>query len=142
MIIAAFACFAFGDAGKKAEPKVDGIWVVKSAEIAGKKLPSEGAPPVKLTIKKGEYEVQAESLDRGTVTYDDAAKPKRMEIKGVDGPNAGKTILAIYELSGDEMKVCYDLSGKSYPTEFKTLPGSTLFLANYERAKAEAGKAK
>jgi uncharacterized protein (TIGR03067 family) len=129
-----------GDAAKKADSTLDGIWVIKSAEIGGKKLPSQGAPPVKLTLKKGTYEVQAESLDRGTVTYDDSAKPKRMEIKGVEGPNAGKTFLAIYELSGDEMKVCYDLSGKAHPTEFKTQPNSTLFLATYERQKPEAGK--
>jgi uncharacterized protein (TIGR03067 family) len=131
-----------GDGAKQAESKVDGTWKIKSAELAGKKFPSQPGVELKLTIKKGEYEVQAESLDRGTVTYNDSAKPRRMEIKGVEGPNAGKTILAIYELSGDEMKVCYDLSGKAHPTEFKTVPNSPLFLVTYERVKPAEGKAR
>ncbi len=131
---------ALGDGANQAESKTDGTWLLKSAEIAGKKLPSHPGVELKLKIKKGGYEVQAESLDRGTVTYRDSAKPKQMDIKGVDGRNAGKTILAIYELSGDELKVCYDLSGKSHPNEFKTSPSSKLFLVTYQRIKPEGRK--
>jgi uncharacterized protein (TIGR03067 family) len=126
-------CVALGDDAKKVESKIDGTWQAKTAELGGKKLPDETVANLKLTLKKGEYEVQAESLDRGTVTYHDSAEPKEMDIKGVEGPNQGKTILAIYELSGDKLKICYELSGKSRPTEFKTRPKSRLFLVTYER---------
>ena len=122
------------DDAKKDESKIDGTWLLTSAELGGKKLP-KGAESVKLTLKKGEYEVQAESPDRGTVTYDDSAKPKEMDIKGTEGPNKGKTFLAIYELSGDKLKICYDLTGKARPTEFKTQPKTKQFLATYERKK-------
>jgi hypothetical protein len=54
---------------------------------------------------------------------------------GTDGPNKGKTFLAIYELDKDSLKVCYDLSGKARPTEFKTKPDTTLFLVTYTREK-------
>ena len=54
-----------------------------------------------------------------------------MDIFGADGPNKGKTILAIYELNGDTLRVCYDLTGKVRPTEFKTKKGELLFLAIY-----------
>ena len=140
-IVMALPCVARGDDAKKDESKIDGTWMGKTAELGGKKLPGQAVTGLKLTLKKGEYEVQAESADRGTVTYNDSAKPKEMDIKGVEGPNKGKTILAIYELTGDELTICYDLTGKSRPTEFKTVPKSRLFLVTYERKKPEGEKA-
>ena len=63
------------------------------------------------------------------------AKPKELDITGTDGPNKGKTILAIYERTDDTLQVCYDLSGKNRPTEFKTTEGAPLFLVTYKRDK-------
>jgi uncharacterized protein (TIGR03067 family) len=141
-ILVAFACIALGDDAKKDETKIDGTWVLKTAELAGKELPKQAGATATLTLKNGKYEFQAESLDRGTVTYNDSATPKEMDIKGVEGPNRGKTFLAIYELARDKLTVCYDLSGKSRPTEFKTRPKSQLFLATYERKKPDGEKAR
>jgi uncharacterized protein (TIGR03067 family) len=56
-----------------------------------------------------------------------------MDILGTEGPNKGKTFLAIYELTGDSLKICYDLEGKTRPTEFRTNPGTQLFLVLYKR---------
>jgi len=58
-----------------------------------------------------------------------------MDITGTEGPNKGKTILAIYERDGDTLRVCYDLSGKSRPSEFKTTEGTRLFLVEYKLQK-------
>jgi uncharacterized protein (TIGR03067 family) len=63
------------------------------------------------------------------------AKPKELDIVGTDGPNKGKTILAIYEQDGDTLRICYDLSGKGRPTEFKTKEGTQSFLVTYVREK-------
>jgi uncharacterized protein (TIGR03067 family) len=95
-------------------------------------LRPNSAPEFLLTLKKGEYEVLAESPDRGTVTDDTSADPRTMDIKGVEGPNKGKTFLAIYELKDGTLKICYDLSGESRPTEFKTKPDTKLFLVTNE----------
>jgi uncharacterized protein (TIGR03067 family) len=134
-ILLVLPAYARGDDAKKDEPKIDGTWLAKSAEIGGKKMPKKVVENIKLTLKKGEYEVVAESPDKGTVTYDASADPKTMDIKGVEGPNKGKTFLAIYELKDDTLKICYDLSGESRPTEFKTKPDTKLFLVTYERQK-------
>jgi uncharacterized protein (TIGR03067 family) len=117
------------------DPTVDGTWQATSAELGGQKFPKTVTDTIKLTLEKGKYEVIAESPDRGTVTYDTKAKPKTMDIQGTDGPNKGKTFLAIYELSGDQLTICYDLSGTSRPTEFKTLPKTQLFLVTYKKLK-------
>jgi uncharacterized protein (TIGR03067 family) len=58
-----------------------------------------------------------------------------MEITGTAGPNKGKTFSAIYELQGDTLKICYDLTGKARPTEFKSKAGTQLFLATYKKVK-------
>ena len=50
-------------------------------------------------------------------------EPKAMDITGTEGPNVGRTILAIYERNGDVLRVCYDLAGKTRPTEFETEDG-------------------
>jgi uncharacterized protein (TIGR03067 family) len=132
----ALPCVAHGDDTKKKEPSVDGTWLAASAELSGKKLPKKAIETLKLTLKDGDYEVVAESPDRGTVTYKNSADPKEMDIKGVEGPNKGKTFLAIYELKDDKLTICYDLSGSSRPSEFKTRAKTKLFLVTYERQKA------
>jgi len=42
-----------------------------------------------------------------------------VEVSRTDGPNKGKSVLVIYELSCDSLKVCYALTGTKRPTEFK-----------------------
>src|SRR5262245_12365975 len=92
---------------KKDEDAIQGTWVAAEAELGGKKLST--AQPIKLVIKDGKYDV---TIDHGTVKIDASAKPKSMDITGTDGPNKGKTFMAIYELDSDTMRICYDLSGK------------------------------
>ncbi len=132
-LLAVLPCLAPRALAEDREPAIDGTWLLTSAELGGVELPKGAA--IKLTLKGGTYELVAESPDRGTVTYDTSAKPKAMDIKGTDGPNKGKTFLAIYDLSGDKLTVCYDLTGKARPTEFATRPKTKLFLATYQRQK-------
>ena len=100
---------------------------------------------ITLTIKDGAYEVIVDGephADKGTVSLDTSVTPKRMTIQGVEGPNKGKTILAIYEMgqteNGDTFRVCYDLSGKAFPTDFNSPKGSTHYLVGYRREKGSA----
>ena len=76
-----------------------------------------------------------DSPDKGTYTLDSTTDPKGMPVTGTDGPNKGKTFPAIYELHGDTLRICYDLSGQKRPTEFKSTAGTKLYLVTYARAK-------
>jgi uncharacterized protein (TIGR03067 family) len=58
-----------------------------------------------------------------------------MDIIGSEGPNKGKSILAIYELESDKLKICYDLTGKTRPKRFKTEAGTRQLLVTYQREK-------
>jgi uncharacterized protein (TIGR03067 family) len=113
-----------------------GTWLPTEAELAGKPFPDEVRKTMTLVMKDDKYIVTVgKAVDQGTVKLNPKAKPKELDITGTDGPNKGKTILAIYELDGDTLRVCYDLSGKGRPTEFKTKADTQLFLVTYKREK-------
>jgi len=121
-----------GDA--KDGDSIEGTWLPSAAELAGKLFPDEGRKAIKLVVKDNKYTVTIGKLaDKGTIKLNPTAKPKELDITGTDGPNKGKTFLAIYERKGDTLRVCYDLSGKNRPTEFKTKEGTQLFLVTYKR---------
>ncbi len=117
---------------------VQGTWVPVQAELAGKPMPEAVLKSITLKTDNGKYEVTITNTpesDKGTYTLDTGSDPKTMTIKSAEGPNAGKTFLAIYELKNDTMRVCYDLSGTKHPQEFKTSPGTLLYLVTYKRQK-------
>src|ERR1700741_895058 len=91
---------------------------------------------IQLKLMAGRYEVMADGQpDKGTYALVPDSKPKAMTITGVDGPNHGKTFPAIYEFKGESLRICYDLSGAKRPTEFKSAPGTLLYLVTYQRKK-------
>jgi uncharacterized protein (TIGR03067 family) len=122
-------------AAKKDTKQATGDWQLVDGELGGKKFPSDVVKGIKLSLTGDKYVVTAENRDEGTVKYIPNTSPAAMEITGTDGPNKGKTFPAIYKLEGDTLTICYDLSGKARPTEFKSKPGTLLFLATYNKAK-------
>jgi uncharacterized protein (TIGR03067 family) len=115
---------------------VQGNWKPARAELAGQPMTDDVLKSISLKLENGRYEVfVGDKPDRGTYTLDSASKPKSMTITGTDGPNNGKTYPAIYELKGDTLRICYDLSGAKRPTEFKSIAGTKLYLVTYNRKK-------
>lgn len=116
--------------------KLEGTWLPTAAEFGGQKWSDEQIKVIKLVVADGKYTVTVGGqTDKGTFKLDPAAKPAAMDIIGTDGPNKGKTIPAIYELSNDTLKVCYALEGKDRPSKFETKTGTATFLVTYKRAK-------
>src|SRR5262249_33889467 len=131
LFLAAVVCCGEGQDDAKA---MEGTWLPTTAEVAGKKLPDKTLKTIKLALKGDSYTVTVgEQTDRGKVKLDPGKKPRAMDITGTEGPNKGKTMLAIYELTKDSLKICYDLSGQARPTKFKPQPGPQLFLVTYKR---------
>jgi len=90
---------------------------------------------IRLKLESGKYEVLVgDQPDRGTYTLNATSTPKSMTIRGTEGPNLGKTFPAIYELNGDTLRICYDLSGAKRPTAFQSVTGTQLFLVTYARS--------
>ena len=115
---------------------VQGDWKPAKAELAGQPMADAVLKSISLKLDHGKYEVfVGVAPDRGTYTLDATTKPKSMTITGTEGPNQGKTFPAIYELKGDTLRICYDLSGAKRPTEFKSIAGTRLYLVTYNRKK-------
>ena len=115
---------------------LEGTWLPEKIELGGKEFPEEVRKTVKLVIVEDRFTVTiGKQVDKGTIRHNEKANPKEMDITGIDGPNSGKTFLAIYEVNGDTLKVCYDLNNLGRPREFKTKEGTKLFLTVYKRAK-------
>ena len=116
---------------------LQGTWLPTAAEVSENPFGEATLKIMKLVVEGDKYNATVGiSVDLGTIRIDPAAKPKTMDIIGTEGPNKGKTFLAIYELNGDTLRICYDLTGKVRPTEFKTRKGEALFLATYKRSKS------
>lgn len=118
------------------DDSLEGTWKPISAELAGNKFPDEVRDSIRLEIQGDRYTVTVgEQVDRGTCKLDPKTEPKALDITGTEGPNKGRTILAIYERDGDTLRVCYDLSGRARPAAFKTEAGTQLFLVEYKLQK-------
>ena len=127
------ACAASNQADLNA---LQGNWKPVSAELAGQPVADTVLKTISLKLESGRYEVfVGSSPDRGTYLLDETTQPKGMTVTGTDGPNKGKTFPCIYEVQGDRLRICYDLSGTKRPTEFKSLAGTKLYLVTYARKK-------
>jgi uncharacterized protein (TIGR03067 family) len=104
---------------------IQGTWKVVSFQEAGRRDPPPPAAleqmGMRIVISKDRYTVKTKEMtDARTYKVDPSKSPKWFELEGVKasggvevGPNLG-----IYELNGDELKLCLGRSGKDRPTSF------------------------
>ena len=115
---------------------IQGHWKPVAGELSGHPMAETVLQTISMKLEKGKYEVIADGRpDKGTYTLDASTKPKGMTVTGTEGPNLGKVFPCIYELKGDTLRICYDLSGAKRPAEFKSLTGTKLYMVTYERKK-------
>lgn len=121
-------------AGSDAE-RLNGIWQAGSLEANGSAIPSEDSAGLTVTIKGEKYTVDKDGqIDRGTFSIDVSKSPKRMDIHPETGPGNGRLIKAIYEFSGDSLRICYATEEDSdRPMSFKTEPDSGRVTITYKR---------
>jgi len=112
---------------------LNGTWTSQEALAAGGKLPAESK--FTLVLADGKYTVKLNDMeiDQGTCKIDEKKSPKQIEI--VSTASNGKKLLAIYELKGDTLKVCYDIQGNKHPTEFSSTKDNKWLLITYKRQK-------
>ncbi len=126
-------CIAIGCSSSKKSSVVsnplNGNWTPVREEFAGKELPAAAFKTQKLIISDSAYTFIAESVDKGTLKYKDGL----MDIYGKEGVNSGKHFSAIYKFENNQLTVCYNLAGDSYPAGFETKSKPMLFLSVFEK---------
>jgi uncharacterized protein (TIGR03067 family) len=116
---------------------IEGAWVPVAANVAGRELVVNDLRVKYLVLDAGGYSIVDRTnqiVDSGEYLVDDAASPQTMDIVGREGPNAGRTMLAIYQLDADRLTVCYDLDGKERPRDMQPRDDKLLLSITYTRA--------
>jgi uncharacterized protein (TIGR03067 family) len=69
------------------------------------------------------------------IKFDPTAKPMTIDSTIESGDAKGQTMLAIYELNGDELRVCFTPPDKTRPTKFSAAQGTGQLLYTAKRLK-------
>ena len=107
------------------------------AELAGEPAHPLLVENTELTLTVDRYSVyyDREIADHGRYFAAVGDPHSQLTLHGIDGPNAGRAIPAIYQTKGDLLSICYGLDG-SLPTGFTSPAGSQLYLVTYRRQPA------
>jgi uncharacterized protein (TIGR03067 family) len=112
------------------EHDLDGWWVATAAELGGVRLPDEALSELPLRLQKGTFRF---GTDEGRIVINRHASPGTLDIIPTRGPNRGRVVPAIIQITGSSLRLCCDLAGISRPPAFEAPPGTRYFLATYRR---------
>lgn len=114
--------------------ELEGTWRPLYAELDGEEAPVEVLQQTEIELTAGKYTVRFGGIaaDHGTFELDPGGPPAQLTLRGVTGPNAGRTIPCIFKFIDGTLMICYGLSG-TRPAKFQTLPGGQLYLVTYSR---------
>lgn len=116
--------------------KLQGTWTFIALEVDGAKVPEGMLGGSKLIIKGDHFtSISGGVTYEGTIKIDTSRSPKTLDLIFSAGPETGKTAPGIYELGGDDWRICLSLGASSRPTEFATKQGSGHALETLKREK-------
>jgi uncharacterized protein (TIGR03067 family) len=105
--------------------KLRGTWKISALEVEGREMPKEMLGGATITIDGDNFSTTSMGATfAGKVSCDAGDKPVTIDIAFTEGPHAGQKSLGIYELMGDDWKLCLGFAGSDRPKEFATRPGS------------------
>jgi uncharacterized protein (TIGR03067 family) len=138
--LAAAPLAAGGAAGgaRKDLDRLHGTWTTAALTYNGKDFLADGKKGFQFVIKgdqaviEGNDEVKKEYA-RIKLKLDPSTTPKLVDITVAAGVQKDAVIEGIYELKGDEFRICARVLGKDRPTEFASPAGSSVVLLVLKR---------
>jgi uncharacterized protein (TIGR03067 family) len=124
------------DAIKDEMAKLEGTYMCVSTEQDGMKADGDVIKKLKLVIKDKKWSVYINDKvsTAATFTIDPTKKPKTVDMTGTMGGDKGKKYLAIYDLDGDDLKLCIG-DTKTRPKVFDGKKGSGRQFEVWKRVK-------
>ena len=112
----------------------DGKWVVDGGEFNGAPLPSDTLKDAELEVTGGKYVFRSDATTtKGYFKLDNSKSPVWMTVHEEEGPNVGKDIEAVVELTSTGWRAVYAFQSDKRPTALKTEADSGHALLNYKR---------
>lgn len=124
------------ESAKSTQQPLQGEWVIQSMEQDGHKTPAEKIKSVRIVIASDKLTVHGDKGMASTIKLDASKKPHHIDITVSDGLDKGKVWHGIYELEGDDWKLCLGKPGKDRPTAFgcKANSGTVLMLLKRDKS--------
>lgn len=123
---------------KKAIDNMQGTWVMTQLTYNGRDLTEDNKTKFKLVFKGDVASVEAgEDLQKEyakiSFKLDPTATPNLVDIKILAGSQKDAVIEGIYQLKGDEFKMCVHVLGNDRPTDFAAPEGTNAVLVIMKR---------
>jgi uncharacterized protein (TIGR03067 family) len=117
-------------------PSLHGIWVPIAADISGHMLDITEMRVARLIIDADGYHIvdrSGRTVDAGTYELGEPRSFRTLDLCGLEGPYAGRRLLALVELDGERLCVSYDLDNAERPTGWLAQDEQLLLTVTYAR---------
>jgi uncharacterized protein (TIGR03067 family) len=126
------------DAAQKELDALQGTWTTAGLIYNGKDFLADGKRGFHFVFKGDEAAIEGNEAVKKEyakikVKLDPAAAQKCIDITVTGGIQLNATIEGIYELKGDELKICAKVFGLERPSEFASPAGSSIVLLTLKR---------
>jgi uncharacterized protein (TIGR03067 family) len=116
--------------------KLLGTWQMVAGENDGARASDRSVREHTFTFAAdGTYSTAAgdKLLSIGSYALDPQKTPKTVDFKSTSGALSGQTLYGLYDLTGDELKFCYCVTGSDRPSTISAESGSGHVLMIYKR---------
>ena len=128
--------FSFAWAGENPRDALQGCWVAQSLEVGGKAVPATEFKTLCFTFTDDRLIVRGnfrdDGLDECTYSVDVKPKPRHFEFTP---SSEKKPVVGIYDVKGDELKVCLRHGEGARPAQFATKADAGLVLVVFKKRK-------
>jgi len=116
--------------------KIQGRWQFTEHVMGGKPAPADQLKKMIITFERDKFTVRDGDtvMQAGTHKFDPSKTPTTVDCKITEGEGKDTTMLGIFELKDDTIRVCFDPTGKERPTSFDA-KGENIFTAVVKRVK-------
>lgn len=107
-------------------------------EVDGNVLPASMLTTSRLLIDGDRFRTETPGANYdGVFNINVESQPHEIDIEFIEGPEAGNSNFGIFQLEGEQLELCLDLSGRPRPKEFRTSAGSGRAFQTLQRASKE-----
>jgi uncharacterized protein (TIGR03067 family) len=123
------------ETAKKAMDAMQGTWAVLSLSSNGEDVPPETIATWQRIVKDTHvvWKDRGDTLLETDIKIDPSKLPMTLDSTIASGDAKGQTMLAIYELADDVLRVCFAPPGEPRPTAFGAASGSGLLMFTAKR---------